>query len=174
MEKSGRKRRALAKAGEKCVEPDKSKGPKPVVFAGDDEYMLDPSRRVTLPVRWRSKKAQDEFWVLPWPLVKRDYLLVLPVPRFEQMMESVGQASLSDERSLAVARAIGGRAQLLKLDKSSRFLLPEILTSTVGIKSSVKFVGMMGWFEIWDPKRHADSTVNNDLLAAQAVVGMKL
>jgi len=146
-----------------------------VVYAGDDEYMLDPSRRVTLPVRWRAEKKQgDEFWVLPWPLVKRDYLLVLPVPRFEQMMASVGQASLSDERSLAVARAISGRAQLLKLDKSSRFLLPEILTSAVGIKSSVKFVGMMGWFEIWDPKRHADSTANNDLVAAQAVVGMKL
>ena len=173
MEKSGRKRRALAKAGEKCVEPDKSKGPKPVVFAGDDEYMLDPSRRVTLPLRWRSKQ-HDEFWVLPWPLVRRDYLLVLPVSRFEQMMKSVGQVSLSDDRSLAVARAISGRAQLLKLDKSSRFLLPEILTSAVGIKSSVKFVGMMGWFEIWDPKRHADSTANNDLVAAQAVVGMNL
>lgn len=155
------------------MEPDKSKGPKPVVFAGDDEYMLDPSRRVTLPVRWRSKQ-HNEFWVLPWPLVKRDYLLVLPVPRFEQMMASVGQASLSDEKSLAVARAISGRAQLLKLDKSSRFLLPEILTSTVGIKGSVKFVGLMGWFELWDPKRHADSQTNNDLVAAQAVVGMKL
>lgn len=173
MEKSGRKRQALEKAGEKCVVPDKSKGSKPVVFAGDDEYMLDPSRRVTMPVRWRSKQ-HDEFWVLPWPLVKRDYLLVLPVARFEQMMAAVGQASLSDERSLAVARAISGRAQLLKLDKSSRVLLPEILTSAVGIKSSVKFVGMMGWFEIWDPKRHADTLVNNDLIAAQAVVGMQL
>lgn len=172
MEKSGRKRRTTGTNGGNCVEAKKSAQQEPAIYFGRDEYMLDPSRRVTLPSRWRTK--QNEFWVLPWPIAKRDYLAVVPPSRFDRLLESMGDVSLADTDSLALQRSISGTAQKLKLDKAGRFLLPETLATLVGIKGSVLFVGMTWWFEIWDPKRCLDATPVDEAAAAKAVVGRKL
>lgn len=142
------------------------------VYTGQDEYRIDPSRRVTLPGRWRAK--EKNFWVVPWPLGKRDCLMVVPAPRFQKTLDALSGKSLSDKAAMAVQRVIGGTAQQLTLDSAGRLLLPESLTSAVGIKSDALFVGMMDKFEIWDPKRHAEATVADEQLAAEAVGAMDL
>ena len=123
-----------------------------VVYTGQDEYRIDPSRRVMLPGRWRSE--EKDFWVVPWPLGKRDCLMVVPAPRFQKTLEALSGKSLSD--------------------KAGRLLLPESLTSAAGIKGDVLFVGMMDKFEIWDPKRHAVASVADEAIAAEHVGGMDL
>ena len=142
------------------------------VYTGQDEYRIDPSRRVMLPGRWRSD--EKEFWAVPWPIGKRDCLMVVPAPRFQKTLDALSGKSLSDKAAMAVQRVIGGTAQQLTLDSAGRLLLPESLTSAVGIKSDALFVGMMDKFEIWDPKRHAAATVADEQLAAEAVGGMDL
>ena len=147
-----------------------------MVYTGQDEYRIDPSRRVMLPGRWRGEKGSEEknFWVVPWPLGKRDCLMVVPEPRFQKTLAALSGKSLSDKASAAVQRVIGGTAQRLTLDKAGRLLLPETLTSAVGIRSDALFVGMMDKFEIWDPKRHAAASVADEAIAAEHVVGMDL
>ena len=151
----------------------KAAGESPVVYTGQDEYRIDPSRRVTLPGRWRSEDER-EFWVVPWPLGRRDCLMVVPAPRFQKLLASLSGKSLADTKALAVQRVIGGTAQQLTMDKAGRLLLPESLTNAVGIKNDALFVGMMDKFEIWDPKRHAAATVADEQLAAEAVGAMDL
>ena len=77
-----------------------------MVYTGQDEYRIDPSRRVMLPGRWRSE--EKGFWVVPWPLGKRDCLMVVPAPRFQKTLEALSGKSLSDKAALAVQRVIGG------------------------------------------------------------------
>jgi MraZ protein len=154
------------------VPTKKSEEEGPVVYTGQDEYRIDPSRRVMLPSRWRSE--DKEFWAVPWPIGKRDYLMVVPAPRFQKTLDSLSGKSLSDTKALAVQRVIGGTAQKLKLDSAGRMLIPESLTNAVGIKTDALFVGMMDKFEIWDPKRHAAASVADEAIAAEAVGGMEL
>ena len=154
------------------MKPEKSAGESQVVYTGQDEYRIDPSRRVTLPGRWRAE--EKEFWVVPWPLGRRDCLMVVPGPRFQKTLATLSGKSLSDKSALAVQRVIGGTAQCLTLDKSGRLLLPESLTNAVGIKSDALFVGMMDKFEIWDPKRHAVASAADEAIAAEAVGAMEL
>jgi MraZ protein len=154
------------------VAAKKTAGEGQVVYTGRDEYRIDPSRRVMLPGRWRSD--EKEFWVVPWPLGKRDYLMVVPAPRFQKTLDALSGKSLSDRAALAVQRVIGGTAQKVVLDKTGRMLLPESLTSVVGIKSDALFVGMMDKFEIWDPKRHAEASAADEAIAADAVKAMEL
>ena len=133
---------------------------------------MDPSRRVMLPSRWRSH--EKEFWVVPWPIGKRDCLMIVPAPRFEKTLAALSGKSLSDQKALAVQRVIAGTAQKLKLDSAGRMLIPEILTNAVGIKTDVLFVGMMDKFEVWDAKRHAEVSKADEAIAAEAVAGMEL
>ena len=172
MGKSGKKRQKMVGNGKKCVPTKKSSNDNQVVYTGQDEYRIDPSRRVMLPGRWRSE--EKGFWVVPWPLGKRDCLMVVPAPRFQKTLEALSGKSLSDKAALAVQRVIGGTAQQLTLDKAGRLLLPETLTNAVGIKSDALFVGMMDKFEIWDPKRHAAASVADEAIAAEHVGGMDL
>ena len=168
----GKKRQKTDSGGKKCVPTKKTSSDSQAVYTGQDEYRIDPSRRVTLPGRWRSD--EKDFWVVPWPLGKRDCLMVVPGPRFEKTLAALSGKSLSDKAALAVQRVIGGTAQKLTLDKAGRLLLPETLTNTVGIRSDALFVGMMDKFEIWDPKRHAAASVADEAIAAEAVGGMDL
>lgn len=154
------------------MQTKKSSSQEPVVYTGQDEYRIDPSRRVMLPGRWRSE--EKDFWVVPWPIGKRDCLMVVPAPRFQKALAALSGKSLSDKSALAVQRVIGGTAQKLTLDKAGRLLLPETLTSAVGIKGDALFVGMMDKFEIWDPKRHAAASVLDEAVAAEAVGAMDL
>jgi MraZ protein len=170
--KNGRKRQKTATNGKRCVTTRKSSSESQVVYTGQDEYRIDPSRRVMLPSRWRSD--EKEFWVVPWPLGKRDCLMVVPAPRFQKTLDALSGKSLSDKAALAVQRVIGGTAQKLKLDSAGRMLIPESLTNVVGIKADALFVGMMDKFEIWDPKRHAAASVADEAIAAEAVGGMEL
>ena len=150
----------------------KSSSESQVVYAGQDEYTMDPSRRVSLPSRWRSH--EKEFWAVPWPIGRRDCLMIVPGPRFEKTLTALSGKSLSDTKALAVQRVIAGTAQKLKLDSAGRMLIPEILTNAVGIKTDVLFVGMMDKFEVWDPKRHAEVSKADEAIAAEAVAGMEL
>ena len=154
------------------MKSEKTSAVNQVVYTGQDEYRIDPSRRVTLPGRWRSD--EKEFWVVPWPIGRRDCLMVVPAPRFQKALVALSGKSLADKSALAVQRVIGGTAQCLTLDKAGRLLIPESLTNAVGIKNDALFVGMMDKFELWDPKRHAAASVADEQMAADAVKTMDL
>jgi MraZ protein len=142
------------------------------VYAGQVLHSIDPSRRVMIPKKWRS--AEMKFWALPWPIGKKESLLVVPSARFQSVLERLSAMSISSKQAALVERVIGGTSECLELDKAGRICLPEALTNAVGIKGEALFVGRLNKFEIWEPERFKLASQADEALAAEAIESMNL
>jgi MraZ protein len=169
--KNGKKRGNKVNNGKKCVESDKT-GARGVIYSGQVLHSIDPSRRVMIPKKWRSDGA--EFWALPWPIAKKECLLVVPAARFHSVLERLSSMSLSSKSAALVERVIGGTSECLELDKAGRICLPEAMTAGVGIKDQALFVGRMNKFEIWEPERFKAASQADEALAAAEIENMNL
>ena len=131
--------------------------------------------RVILPVEWRSDAFPKDFMVIEWPLMKHEYLLVLPPARWEVLQKNLEGLSLTDEQAAAVERRIGASTSLKSLDSYGRLPLPEQAVTGLGIESEAMLVGRMNKFEIWSPSRCADKLAGPDTqLATEALQSIKI
>ena len=138
------------------------------VFTGRFHHGIDGSRRVMVPSKWRPKSGKTELTILPWPIGKQQYLLVLPPARWNVLLERLNEMSLSDDEAAVVERVIGGSSAHLKLDKVGRLCLPEELAKVAGIEQEAVLVGRLNKFEIWSPDRFEDVNRGSEALAAAA------
>jgi MraZ protein len=114
---------------------------------------VDTSRRVMLPSEWRVESAATEFTILLWPARSPEYLLVLPPDRWRQVLERLGQESLTNDSAAAVERFISSNSYAKTLDSYGRLPLPDEAARTAGIRSEAVLVGRINKFEIWEPGR---------------------
>jgi MraZ protein len=142
------------------------------VYAGQVVHAIDASRRVMIPKKWRS--AETKFWALPWPIGKKDCLLVVPSGRFQAVLERLSAMSISSKSAALVERVIGGSSECLELDKAGRICVPEAMASAVGIRGEALFVGRLNKFEIWEPERFKLASQADEVLAAEAIESMNL
>jgi MraZ protein len=123
-------------------------------YYGSFTHGVDASHRVMLPSEWRPSDPDFTFTLLPWPLTKPEYLLVLAPARWDEMQNRMrAQISLTNEAGAAVERKIYGSAVKLRLDRVGRLCLGEELRTRFGIGKEAKLVGRGEKFEIWDAEK---------------------
>src|SRR5690242_16763386 len=91
-----------------------------VLYLGKHPRGVDKSRRVMLPAEWRSEGAPSVFTVILWPAKKPEYLLVLPPKRWQQMLENLGNSSLTNDSAAAAERFISSNSYTKALDGYGR------------------------------------------------------
>ena len=125
------------------------------VFHEDFRFGVDASRRVMIPSKWRpeEKHKNVEFHVILWPIVEKEYLLVLPPDRWQVLLDKLKGSSLNNRSMAALEREIARNSAPVKLDSVWRLTLPEGLAAGADITDEALFVGRLNKFEIWNPKR---------------------
>ena len=120
-------------------------------YAGVFRHSLDEKNRITIPARWR-RDGTEEFIILPQ--ANHQFLVVMSPEEFSRMsaaIESDGKVSARDRRIFF--RQLHARAQNGSSDRQGRFVLPEDVCQSVGLKGEVVLVGGRGRFEIWNLQR---------------------
>ena len=133
-------------------------------------FVIDNSRRVMIPAKWRPENPGVVFRVVLWPIATKEYLLVLPPERWQLLRDRLKGNSLNDRSVAAYEREIARSSALVELDKVGRFCLPENLALQAGIKDEAIFLGSMDKFEIWSPKR-LKAAAQEDALLVKTISG---
>jgi len=122
------------------------------VYAGEFRHAVDAKNRVTIPSRWRSDTAGEEFFAVPDP--RGDYLMILPPSVFERVKENVeANTSIAAADRRKFIRRFYAQAQLVGADKQGRVLLPEEHCRRLGLEGEVVLSGSHDRIEIWNTNR---------------------
>jgi MraZ protein len=131
--------------------------------------------RIILPTEWRTPGSPREFMVTVWPVMAREYLLVLPPSRWEVIQRNLEGLSLTDEQAATVERLISSSTFKRSLDSYGRLPLPEEPARMLGIEDEAMLVGRMNKFEVWNPARFAAVLANPDTQRiAEAIKSIKI
>jgi MraZ protein len=135
--------------------------PTPVVYAGEFRHAVDNKHRVTIPSRWRSGDAGEEFFAVPDGT--GSFLMVMPPLEFERVKGSVeaDPAILPADRRKFIRRFYS-LAQIVSVDKQGRVLLPEDHCRRLGLEGDVVLIGSHNRMEIWNQERRAAATADED------------
>ncbi len=145
------------------------------LYTGCFKHGLDPSLRVMLPSVWRPEDQNTVFAVIPWPLSKPEYLLVLPPQRWQVMVERLKtNSSLTNAAAAKVERKLAGSTVLMKMDKVGRFCLGEKLCLSAGIGKEATLVGRLDKFEIWDAAKHDAAEAQAEPIPAEKLESLML
>jgi DNA-binding transcriptional regulator/RsmH inhibitor MraZ len=87
--------------------------------------------------------------------------------RWEEVLRTVGQRSLFDQKVAAGVRALGTSVGYISVDKVGRVALPEQLCRAAGITDDAEIFGLIDRFEIWNPDRYAGVETEFKLQAAE-------
>ncbi len=136
-------------------------------YTGRYRFGMDRSHRISLPARWRQEGMPSEFVVMKWPIGLDRHLLVLPMHRWEEVLRTVGQRSLFDQKVTAGLRELGANVGYVNIDKVGRVAVPEQLVRGAGIRDEVEIFGLIDRFEIWNPERYAGVETENKHLATE-------
>ena len=131
--------------------------------------------RVILPVEWRLEGSPRDLMVIVWPLLTREYLLVLSPARWEVLQKNLEELSLADEQGAKLERLLASSTSMRTLDNYGRLPLPEEAARSLGIESEAMLVGRISKFEIWGPTRYAATLAPLDTqLIANALRTIKI
>jgi division/cell wall cluster transcriptional repressor MraZ len=113
--------------------------------------------------------------VIVWPLLTREYLLVLSPARWEVLQKNLEELSLADEQGAKLERLLASSTSMRTLDNYGRLPLPEEAARSLGIESEAMLVGRISKFEIWGPTRYAATLAPLDTqLIANALRTIKI
>ncbi len=145
------------------------------LYNGCFTHGVDSSARVMLPSVWRPTDPDTQFAVIPWPLGKKDYLIVLPPARWQVLVERLkAGASLTNQAFARVERELAGAMVLMKMDKVGRFCLGERLTTEAGIGKEATMVGRLDKFEIWDAAKRKAAQAQEASIPAEQLESLML
>ena len=123
-------------------------------YTGRYSFGIDHGR-VSLPARWRQKGMPTALVVTLWPVGFDRHLLVMPISRWEGILQLLIQRSIFDATAASGLREIGAGVGYLNIDAAGRVVLPEGLAKKAGIEKKVELFGLLDRFEIWNPERFA-------------------
>jgi MraZ protein len=124
-----------------------------MTYEGVHRYAVDANRRVQMPAVWREKKPV-EFTMILWPQHDAGPCLRVLSPEEMEKLRAKIEAMPAAERT-GLKRHIGSHSARMTLDGANRLGIPENLFVKSGIKDEAVFVGMLDYFEMWPPDRHA-------------------
>jgi MraZ protein len=140
-----------------------------IVFNSRFRHGVDPKRRVQVPSKWRSEKGGDELTVVIWRRYAAGACLrVLPPLELEKIRQTINALPAGDPSKSALRHLIGANSEQVTLDSAGRLLLPERMAQEAGLNGDVEMVGLLDFFEIWNPERYTKVEVHHEMQAPDA------
>lgn len=124
-------------------------------FKGQYEHSVDSKGRVAFPAKLRkalSPEANEGFTIIRG---LETCLYLYPSDEWEKVESKLYKVNSFKKRERTVIRNILRHAEDQSLDKQNRISLPGTLSKFANIGSSVVFIGMGKYIEIWSPE-HLD------------------
>lgn len=115
------------------------------MFLGQFVHTIDEKGRMTIPSSYRELLDGSAF-------VTRGFeqnLLVLPPDKFNQLAESISDASMTGSDGRDFRRWIFSSASRVEVDRAGRILIPQFLRTYAGLDNDAVVVGNGTYFEIW-------------------------
>ncbi len=128
------------------------------MFLGQYEHTIDDKGRMTIPSGYRELLDGSAY-------VTRGFdqnLLVLPPDKFNQLAESISDASMTGSDGRDFRRWIFSSASRVEVDKAGRILIPQFLRTFAGLSSDAIVVGNGSYFEIWSTDQWTRHEEAND------------
>lgn len=119
------------------------------MFLGQYEHTVDEKGRMTIPSSYRELLDGSAY-------VTRGFdqnLLVLPPDKFNQLAQSISDASMTGSDGRDFRRWIFSSASRVEVDKAGRILIPQFLRTFAGLDSDAMVVGNGTYFEIWSAEQ---------------------
>ena len=129
-----------------------------LMFLGQYEHIIDEKGRMTIPSGYRELLDGSAF-------VTRGFeqnLLVLPPDKFNQLAQSISDASMTGSEGRDFRRWIFSSASRVEVDKAGRILIPQFLRTFAGLDSGAIVVGNGTYFEIWSADLWRQHEEEND------------
>lgn len=122
-------------------------------FAGKFKHGVDGQSRVQFPNKWKMRTADAELVAVrvTHRLLKKDYLLVLPVDLFDVFSIKLREGGFTDTVAQANRHEYAERIMAVDLDSAGRFTIPAELKEGTGLGKEALLVGCLDRFEIWNP-----------------------
>lgn len=115
------------------------------MFFGQYDHNIDEKGRVTIPAQYRDLLASGAY-------ITRGFdknLIILCTEDFNALQEKIKGLSVTNLKARKLSRLIFSNADMLKLDKAGRLLIPHFLRSAANLDKQVKIVGTGPYLEIW-------------------------
>jgi MraZ protein len=130
---------------------------------------LDPKRRLQMPSKWRSEQGGDELTLVIW----RQYsvgacLRVLPAAELARVRQAISSLPAGDPKKTALRHLIGADSEQVVLDSAGRILVPERMAEAAGLQGETVMVGLLDYFEIWNPDRYSRVRIFQEMQAEEA------
>jgi MraZ protein len=115
------------------------------MLLGEYTYQLGPKNRVALPKKLRDQLGEEI-------ILTRGYegcVLVVKSDDWHHLLSDVFERPFFDQDARQAARFLIGGAHEVVPDNQGRFVVPESLVNHANLESSVVFVGLGSWVELW-------------------------
>ena len=121
------------------------------MFRGDFSLSLDSKGRMAVPSRYRERLSEicGGKLVVTISLIER-CLAVYPFPAWQKIEDDLKQLPAFDSKAQAISHLLIGHATECDLDSHGRFLISQSLREFAGLDKSVKMIGQISKFELWD------------------------
>jgi MraZ protein len=122
-----------------------------VMFTGASSLSLDAKGRIAVPTRHREALLASCAGQLVMTRNHEGGLLMFPQAAWEQFSAKLLRVPMNQQW---MKRLYIGHAQPVEMDATGRVLIAPELRQVAEIDHEVKMLGMVDFFELWDPARH--------------------
>ncbi len=141
----------------------------PTYYNSSYRHGLDEKRRLQIPAKWRPTKPGFEFTLMVWPKSKEGTCLrMLPPAQMAKMKHDIDVMPNSDPGKVVLKRVIGSDSVQVTLDKNGRICVPETMAKAAEIDGEAVLVGLLDYFEIWNPTRYDRVRASDAVMAPEA------
>lgn len=113
------------------------------------DHALDDKGRLTIPSEWRGTDYEEQLFAFP---SKDGCLKVYPASWLGALQEKIAHLPMVDPQRKQI-EAVAGMAQKLVLDSQGRVRIKDSLLERAAIGKSVRLIGALDHFEVWEPQR---------------------
>ncbi len=122
------------------------------MFRGKFKHNLDEKGRLSLPSKFREvlrvRYGTETLIITNMP----ECLVVYPVSEWKKLEERLLNLPFGMREAREFLRYFLGSAEECEPDKQGRILIPQTLREEIQVEREVVLLGMLTYFEIWNPK----------------------
>jgi MraZ protein len=142
----------------------------PIMYLSSFLHGLDDKRRAPVPAPWRSDGESTKLMLVIWPKHKAGTCLRgMPEHEFAKLVADIDALPRGDANKGTLRRFIGRGSVQITLDKAGRAVIPDDFAKAADIKDEALFVGCIKYFEIWNPSRHDNAKVVDEVITPEAL-----
>jgi MraZ protein len=131
------------------------------MFLGQYEHSIDDKGRLTIPAKYRDLLPNGAILTQGFD----PNLIVLSPESFQNLIEHVSEASITNPAARDLQRLLFGHADQVEIDKVGRMLIPSFLRTRAELNTNVTILGMGKYFELWPSdvwEAHSKTSLNSE------------